>query len=89
MKKWLIALVSGFILFILIFGGMVVFSHCMAVKVRTWEEAGMTLSTLQIFALQFSFFFKRYWFFISPIILLLCLGVTLIIAAMKKKKIQS
>ena len=84
--KWIIAVVIALTLFVLIIGGMFLFSTAIAEKAEVWQQSAVLLSYPLRLALSVSNYFRANWVLISPAILLLCLVGSLTIAALIRKK---
>ncbi len=83
MGKWIKALIIGFIIFVILTGCLFTFSMLMAQQVARWQEAGTALSTIQILGVRFAFLFMQQWFTLVPLLFLVCVGIPLLIAAVK------
>jgi hypothetical protein len=84
MGKWAKALIIGLIIFVVVAGCLFLFSTLMARQVARWQAAGTALSGVQIFAVRIAFLFMQRWFTIIPLLVLLCFGIPLLVAATRK-----
>lgn len=83
--KWLTAAITAAIVSVLIIVSIFVFNSFMERQVNIWMESESALGILPRFAVSLSGFFRRYIFFIVPLVIFSSFAVSFAAAGNKKR----